>query len=246
MKNSLFDDPSDMEMLESEIWINDFDEQTVRRFRKQVLKYSMMGSDAPIVIYIDSYGGYADSLMAMIDIMESVQNPFITVAVGKAVSCGAILLSCGDYRYCGRNARIMIHRSSAGTFGNMRNMVSDLKEMERLDRYIMDIFAKNCGLENVDAMLDKFKEHNADDLWMSADDAKAFGLIDYIGMPHIAPIVRWGSAIHELRDPAGARKSKKATEIKAEEAAETDSIKPCEDRKKPSPPKRRTTRSKRK
>lgn len=233
MNNNLEQEMSGMEMFEeSEIWINDFNEDAVRKFRRSVNRQAMNGPDYPITIYIDSYGGYGDSLMAMIDIMESVPNPFVTVAVGKACSCGAILLSAGDQRYCGRNTRVMIHRSSAGSYGNMRNLTSDIKEMERFDHIIMDMFAKNCGLKDKNELFAILKDRDLDDLWLSATEAKSFGLVDHVGMPKIMPIVQWGSGIMPPRETARAREQSKTS-------TKTDNNKKRRDDK---PPKKRKSR----
>lgn len=174
-----------------EVWVNEFTEESVKRFYASVNRLAMNGPDFPILVYIDSYGGFADSLMAMLDILDSLPNPVITVAVGKACSCGAILLSAGDYRYCGRNTRVMIHRSSAGSYGNMRNLTSDIKEMERVDHHVMDLFARNCGMAGKEELFQVFKDRELDDLWMSADEAKYFGLVDNVGLPRVSPRVQW-------------------------------------------------------
>lgn len=180
---------------DGEIWVNEFSEESVKAFRRKVTRQAANGPDVPIVIYIDSYGGAADSLMAMIDIMESVPNPFITAAVGKACSSGAILLSSGDYRYCSRNARIMIHRVSAGTFGNIREIITNFKEIERIDAIVMDMLARNCGMNSRHDIYNILKQRDLDDLWMSAEEAKMFGLVDFIGMPNVAPMIRWSCAV---------------------------------------------------
>jgi ATP-dependent Clp protease protease subunit len=217
MRNELEDLHREQEQLPTrEIWVNDFNEEAVRQFHSKVTVMALNGPSFPIVVYIDSYGGYADSLMAMLDIMESFPNPFITVAVGKACSCGAILLSAGDYRYCGRNTRVMIHRSSAGSYGNMRNLTSDIKEMERVDHYVMDVFAKNCGLTGKDELFQIFKDRNADDLWMSADEAKFFGVIDHIGLPNVNPIVHWSCTVLPEKEPKPLKIAKKLKKTKTD------------------------------
>ena len=88
-----------------EIWVIEFNEESAQDFRTSILKKSKENSHAPIIIYIDSYGGYVDSLAKMIATMDEIPNPKVTVCMGKAMSCGAILLSHGDLRFCDQHSR---------------------------------------------------------------------------------------------------------------------------------------------
>jgi ATP-dependent Clp protease protease subunit len=169
-----------------EIWVNDFTEESAQDFREALIDAAKGDIMRPIVIYIDSYGGQVDALAKMVETMEELPNPIVTVAVGKAMSCGAVLLSCGNVRFCGKHARIMIHEMSGGTHGDVHDMNADAEEMKRLNRYFMGILAKNCGIKGgYDALRKIIKGQDGRDTYMDAQAALAFGIVDAIGMPKI-------------------------------------------------------------
>ena len=169
-----------------EIWIHKFDEESAQKFREHAIRAvrEAPSSNHPIVIYVDSYGGYVDSLATMIETMDEIPNPLYTVCLGKAMSCGAILLSHGDQRFCGQHSRVMVHEVSGCTGGNVNDICNDSKEIQRLNRYFMGILAKNCNIKGgYNALRQKVKEHEGREWWMDAAEAKKFGIIDHIGTP---------------------------------------------------------------
>lgn len=172
-----------------ELWVYDFTEESAQRFRYEMRRRNKINSDKPIIVYIDSYGGYVDALAKMIETMEEISNPKITVAMGKAMSCGAILLSHGDIRYCGQHSRTMVHEVSAGTEGNVHDMKNDTYEVTRLNNHFMSILAKNCGIKGGYAGLRKIlKNRDGNNIWMSAQESCDFGLVDFVGTPKLNTI----------------------------------------------------------
>ena len=169
-----------------EIWVHEFSEESAREFRMQVLDRAKEGN-VPIIVYIDSYGGNADSLSAMIATMDSVPNAFITVAMGKAVSCGAILLSHGQFRYCHKYARVMIHHVWGGMSGPAPGLKNDVAETSRLNEMLLGLFATNCGMSGYDEFKSMLLAHGSDDLWMSAEEAVKRGVVDFVGLPELVP-----------------------------------------------------------
>jgi ATP-dependent Clp endopeptidase proteolytic subunit ClpP len=175
-----------------EIWVNKFNEEAASHFREQILAYALKDPNLPIIIYIDSYGGYVDALAKMIDTLEQIDNPTITVCMGKAVSCGAILLSHGHLRYCAPNSRVMVHEVSSGTFGDVHDMYNDAVEVKRLNKHFLGLLARNCGFKGGFEELRKFiKQKDGRDLWMNPQEALKFGIIDDIGTPTIIPQISY-------------------------------------------------------
>jgi ATP-dependent Clp protease protease subunit len=174
-----------------EIWVNEFTERSALEFREHVISISTKDPTGPIVIYIDSYGGYVDSLAKMIDTIHQVQNLIITACIGKAMSCGAILLSCGDFRYCAPNSRIMIHEVSAGAFGDVNEMKNSVEETDRLNKHFMNLLAKNCGLKGYPDLRKIIKAHDGKDIFLGANEAVKFGIVDQVGIPKLQPRVEW-------------------------------------------------------
>jgi ATP-dependent Clp protease protease subunit len=173
-----------------EIIVNKFTEESAKEFRKQVLKKSATNHIIPITVYIDSYGGYVDALNSMLATMRSVSNEFITVCIGKAMSCGAVLLSAGDYRFCDKDARVMIHEVSAGAFGTNDNIKNSAKETDRLNKQLMTFIAKRCG-KSYDQLKKSIKDNDADDLYLTASEALNFGVVDFVGLPNLVQHVQY-------------------------------------------------------
>lgn len=173
-----------------EIWVNKFTEDSATQFRESLLLRSRHDQDVPIVVHIDSYGGYVDSLAKMIETMDEIPNPIITACVGKAMSCGAILLSHGDYRYCGPHSRILIHEVSSGTGGDVHDMHNDATETKRLNKHFMGLLAKNCGIKGgYEGLRQLVKEHDGRDIYLTGDRAVEFGIVDEVGTPTLVPYV---------------------------------------------------------
>lgn len=177
-----------------EIIVNKFTEESARDFRKRVISKAVQDSSMPIIIYVDSYGGYIDSLNNMLETLEQIPNPIVTVCTGKAMSCGAVLLSAGDYRFCGRHSRVMVHQGSGGTVGPIESMQNDVDESKRLNKQIMQMLADRTGMT-----LSEFKKEMKERLVQGDDEARnlylppeaslEMGLVDFIGMPQIKPTV---------------------------------------------------------
>ncbi len=177
---------ADKLMGDDEIWVNKFDEEHARKFRQELKSAAKGDPKKPIVVYIDSYGGFVDSLASMIEAMDEIPNPIITVCHGKAMSCGAVLLSHGDIRFCGKNSRIMVHETSSGTAGDVHDMYADATESKRLNKWFIGLLAKNCdikgGYETIRKMI---KDQDGRDRYMDADEAVKFGIVDAVGTPRI-------------------------------------------------------------
>lgn len=192
-------------MKSSEIWVTKFDEEHAQKFRIAVLEVAKSDPSRPVVIYIDSYGGYVDALAKMIETMDEVSNPIITVCMGKAMSCGAILLSHGDVRFLGRHSRIMIHEVSSGTIGNVQDMKEDVKETVRLNEYFMGILAKNCGFKHYEEFREVIKAQDGRDRYLSGEAAIKFGIVDAIGLPKVSARALYEVTKHPVRTPLSTR-----------------------------------------
>ncbi len=170
----------------NEIVVNDFNESAAQEFRDKLLDASKGDPQRPIVVYIDSYGGQVDALAKMIETMDEVPNPIITVAIGKAMSCGAVLLSHGDIRFCGKHARVMVHEVSGGAGGDVHDVYGDATEMKRLNKWFMGLLAKNCGIKGgYEALRKMIKNADGRNHYMDAESAVKFGIADCVGMPKV-------------------------------------------------------------
>lgn len=130
-----------------------------------------------IKLYINSPGGSVYDGLAIIDTMNFIEPDVQTIGIGLQASMGAMLLSSGakGKRYALPNARIMIHQPSSGTEGKITDQEIALKEGIYLKQRLAEIFAKNTGkdLKTVTRDMDR-------DNWMSAEEAKKYGIVDEV------------------------------------------------------------------
>ena len=130
-----------------------------------------------IKLYINSPGGSVYDGLAIIDTMNFIEPDVQTIGIGLQASMGAMLLSSGTKgkRYALPNARIMIHQPSSGTEGKITDQEIALKEGIYLKKRLAEMFAKNTGksLSQVEKDMDR-------DNWMSAQEAKDYGIIDEV------------------------------------------------------------------
>jgi ATP-dependent Clp protease, protease subunit len=171
------------------IWVHGFTESDSKSFCKDVLAKAALSREEPILIFIDSYGGAVDECLGMIDVLSSIPNPVITVAVGKAMSCGAMILSAGDIRYVSPNARVMIHETSSQAAGHIKDSANTFQENKRLNDHFMELLSRNCGFESFKD-LEKVLASKRD-IYMSAHQAVKFGIADHVGLPMIQKTIRY-------------------------------------------------------
>ena len=130
-----------------------------------------------IFIYINSPGGVVTSGLAMYDTMQYVRPEVATVCVGQAASAGSLLLMAGakDKRFALPNSKIMIHQPSGGFQGQATDIEIHAKEIIKTRHRLNELYVKHCGqtLETVESGMER-------DNFMTADEAKDFGLIDEV------------------------------------------------------------------
>ena len=147
----------------------------------QLLYLEAQDPDKDIKFYINSPGGSVTDGMAIYDTMQYIKCDVSTVCVGMAASMGAFLLSAGakGKRIALPNAEIMIHQPSAGTQGQITDMAIHLKRLEIIKKRMNQILADNCG-KNVEQVTADCERDN----FMTAEEAKAYGLIDKVIYNH--------------------------------------------------------------
>lgn len=169
----------------NEIWVNKFNEESAQAFREKIMLAAEEGPNRVIQVNIDSYGGYVDSLAKMIETMNEVPNPIVTYASGKAMSCGAILLSHGDIRYCGEYSRVMIHNVLSVAGGDLKDLEESVDETKRLNQVFLGLLADNCGISYTELQKRIKDTTSSRDIWLSPQDAVKFGIVDCVGTPAI-------------------------------------------------------------
>ncbi|MCW1314278.1 ATP-dependent Clp endopeptidase proteolytic subunit ClpP [Campylobacter jejuni] len=130
-----------------------------------------------IYLYINSPGGVITSGFSIYDTMNYIKPDVCTICIGQAASMGAFLLSCGaeGKRFALPNSRIMIHQPLGGARGQATDIEIQAKEILRLKAILNDILAKNTKQK-----VAKIVKDTERDFFMSAQEAKEYGLIDKV------------------------------------------------------------------
>lgn len=130
-----------------------------------------------IYLYINSPGGVITSGFSIYDTMNYIKPDVCTICIGQSASMGAFLLSCGaeGKRFALPNSRIMIHQPLGGARGQATDIEIQAKEILRLKTILNDILAKNTKQK-----VAKIAKDTERDFFMSAQEAKEYGLIDKV------------------------------------------------------------------
>jgi ATP-dependent Clp endopeptidase proteolytic subunit ClpP len=165
--------------------VNDFCEESSNGFLQG---YNRILNDPQpyIPCQVDSFGGEIYALLGMLDLIRSSKKPFVTVCQTKAMSCGAVLLSAGTkgYRFASPRATILIHEAATELSGKTSDIINDARNIELLNDNLMEILAQNSNRPKKFYQSLVNKSNNAD-LYISASQAKEYGLIDHIGVPEM-------------------------------------------------------------
>jgi ATP-dependent Clp protease protease subunit len=137
-----------------------------------------------ISMYINSPGGVVSSGLSIYDTMQYIRPKVSTLVIGQAASMGSLLLCAGEkgMRFSLPNSRVMVHQPSGGFQGQASDIALHAKEILELKERLNRIYEKHCGqdYETVEKALDR-------DNFMTAEQAKAWGLVDEIVSRRAAP-----------------------------------------------------------
>jgi len=135
----------------------------------------------PVEFYINTYGGSADDMFALYDVMEAVkeETEIHTIGVGKVMSAGTLLLAAGTKgkRKIGKNCRVMIHNVAAGNFGTLPNLANELEAIQRLQEDYITAMVENTKFSR--KKLEKLLNEKVN-IYLDAEEAVKYGLADEI------------------------------------------------------------------
>ena len=130
-----------------------------------------------IAMYINSPGGVVTSGLSVYDTMQYIRPKVTTMCIGQAASMGSLLLCAGekDMRFTLPNSRIMVHQPSGGFQGQASDILRHAEDIMKIKKRLNDIYVHHTGrdYETIEKTLDR-------DHFMSAEEAKAFGLVDHV------------------------------------------------------------------
>jgi len=130
-----------------------------------------------ITMHIDSPGGSVKSGLSMVDVMEYIKCDIRTVNTGMAASMGSVLLGAGTKgkRASLRHSKTMLHQSSGGFRGNIQDAEIDWQEWQKVNHELFVLLGEYCGKDP-----EVVKKDASRDLWLSADEALDYGIIDEV------------------------------------------------------------------
>ena len=153
------------------------DDDVANIIQAQLLFLASTDSNADISLYLNTPGGQVSSGLAIYDTMQIVQPDVATIVTGMAASMGAVLLCAGakGKRSALPHARVLIHQPLGGAQGQASDILIAAREIEKIRTELFHILADHTGqpYERVAADGDR-------DFWMSAEEAKAYGMVDEI------------------------------------------------------------------
>ncbi len=154
--------------------INDY---TANLVIAQLLHLEQEDPKKDIYLYINSPGGSVSSTLAIIDTMNYIRPDVSTICVGMAASGGAWMLSSGakGKRMILPHSKVMIHQPLGGAGGQATDLKIQVEEILKSKKLLIEMLAKNTGQK-----VDRISQDIERDYWMSADEAKKYGIVDEI------------------------------------------------------------------
>lgn len=141
------------------------------------LRYLAAKSDKDIYLFINSPGGAVSDGLAIYDVMNEIQCDVVTVATGMAASMGSFLLAAGapGKRYVTPSTEIMIHQPLGGVQGQASDIEIEAKEIQKFKKELYNIIS-----EHSHTPFEKVWQDSDRNYWMTADEAKEYGMIDNV------------------------------------------------------------------
>lgn len=150
------------------------DDECADRINKQLIALDIV-NHAPIVLHINSEGGYTSSGLAIINVMKTVKSPVVTVINSEACSMGGYIAIAGDRRSCYENCSFMAHDLETEFEGTSLKMINRTKYIEQYS-ILLDKFLK----DNTKLSPDQLKKAKTGELWLFADEMLNRGIVDEI------------------------------------------------------------------
>ena len=155
----------------------EIDDDIANSIVAQLLLLDAENPEKDIMLYINSPGGVITAGMAIFDTIRHIRSDVNTICIGEAASMGAFLLGAGTpgKRMSLPNARIMIHQPSGGARGQATDIQIEAAEIARIKKQMNELMAKHTGQS-----FKKIEQDSERDFYMSAQEAKEYGLIDKV------------------------------------------------------------------
>lgn len=153
-------------------------EQLISNVIVQLLTLASMNK-RPIHLVVSTYGGSVDEMFSLYDTIKIIPCPVHTVALGKVMSAGVLLLAAGDKgsRLIGRSTRIMMHPVSGGMSGNIFELLNETGELKKMHKALVKALSKETKMspDEIEKIMNK-----GHDYYINAEEAVKLGIVDKI------------------------------------------------------------------
>ena len=154
-----------------------FNEDKAKEVITKLLTFEAKDPTKDIILYVDSYGGYVHSFLAIHDAIKMLRCDVATVCLGKAMSCGQLLLMSGakGKRFITPNSRVLVHQISSFAYGKLADMEVDVQESKELQKIVESMIVKYTNIT-----VKRLKEIMSIDSYFSSKQTVELGIADYI------------------------------------------------------------------
>lgn len=157
-------------------------EQSIAHVTATIIALANQDKVSPIKLIVSTYGGSVDEMFSLYDVMKYVPCPVHTIAIGKVMSAGVLLVAAGTKgnRLIGKSTRIMVHPISAGVEGTVFTMENEMAETRRMQALMEELMLAETKMTKAQLQAIMKKGH---DTYLTAREAVKLGIVDAIFEP---------------------------------------------------------------
>lgn len=178
--NGYGDEGSALQISERIVYLaGEVSEQSIAHVTATIIALANQDKVSPIKLIISTYGGSVDEMFSLYDVMKYVPCPVHTIAIGKVMSAGVLLVASGakGNRLIGKSTRIMIHPISSGMEGNMFTLENEMAETRRMQQLMEELLLAETKMTKTQLANIMKKGH---DTYLTAKEAVKLGIVDAI------------------------------------------------------------------
>lgn len=181
--NGYGDEGSALQISERIVYLaGEVSEQSIAHVTATIIALANQDKSSPIKLIISTYGGSVDEMFSLYDVMKYVPCPVHTIAIGKVMSAGVLLVAAGSKgnRLIGKSTRIMVHPISAGMEGTVFTMENELSETRRMQQLMEELLLAETKMTKAQLAQIMKRGH---DTYITAKEAVKLGIVDAIFEP---------------------------------------------------------------
>jgi len=181
--NGYGDEGSALQISERIVYLaGEVSEQSIAHVTATIIALANQDKTSPIKLIISTYGGSVDEMFSLYDVMKYVPCPVHTIAIGKVMSAGVLLVAAGSKgnRLIGRSTRIMVHPISAGVEGTVFTMENEMAETRRMQQLMEELLLAETKMSKAQLTQIMKRGH---DTYLTANEAVKLGIVDAIFKP---------------------------------------------------------------